>query len=98
MLECKLCDYYQTLSIQNTAVKYGDAAMCGFTGVLFAEDVENMDNMEYPCRTMSYDDYLNRIDEIKSVSIFQFTDSDWRYHYKKIHAASALDRYMRRAI
>lgn len=88
MLECKLCDYYKALN--------GNASKCGFTGVLFKDDVENLE-MEYPCRNMTYDEYLSR-NKVESVNTFGMTNNDWRFVYKKQHAANAIDRYLRRAI
>jgi DNA helicase TIP49 (TBP-interacting protein) len=63
MLECKLCDYYKSFS--NHVCPNHDAGKCEFTGMLFFDDVENLD-IEYPCYKISYMDYLNKTSEIIS--------------------------------
>lgn len=75
-MDCKLCDYYSSLGDGS------EASMCNFADVLFFRDVERLD-MEYPCRNLSYDDYLDRTSGLKSY--FLFSNDDWRYVYRREH-------------
>lgn len=56
MLECGYCDYYEEKSAHGGSC-YGK---CGFTGHLFLGT--GLGTEEYPCRGMSYDDYLARLE------------------------------------
>jgi len=56
MLDCKLCNYYQT---RNTLTSENNTAKCEFTGLVFVEDVENM-NIDYPCKNVSFAEYQKR--------------------------------------
>ncbi|MFA6807769.1 MAG: hypothetical protein WCR27_02130 [Eubacteriales bacterium] len=58
MLDCKLCNYYKTISYGNNYPEKC-TGMCEFTDIVFMEDVENLD-IEYPCREMSLADYYNK--------------------------------------
>lgn len=62
MLNCKLCDYYHSLSGQG----YSDQnlAICEFADLLFFDDVENLD-IEYPCSKKNFEDYLQKKTLIK---------------------------------
>lgn len=60
MLECRYCDYYEEKSARGGSC-YGK---CGFTGHLFLG--AGLDEEEYPCRNVSYDDYLARLEREKS--------------------------------
>lgn len=91
MLNCKLCDYYNTMS-----GGHAGTAGCDFTGILFFNDVEKLE-MDYPCSKMNYVDYLNRTSEIESYSN-KFVNEDWRYLYKKSHLKDASDRAARHAL
>ncbi|WP_444658105.1 hypothetical protein ACRQV7_10650 [Caproiciproducens sp. R2] len=58
MLDCKLCNYYHAVSGRDfNGLNLG---ICDFTDLLFIEDAENMTAAEYPCREMSYNDYLRK--------------------------------------
>ncbi|MGX8709729.1 MAG: hypothetical protein ACQGTM_05705 [bacterium] len=57
MLDCKLCNYYHSVSGRD--FNGLDIGICDFTDLLFIEDAENM-TAEYPCREMSYNDYLHK--------------------------------------
>lgn len=93
MLECKLCDYYNAIHSG-----HGEAAKCNFTGVLFSENVEMLE-MEYPCRNVSYAEYLQRnTQSTKKVNEYSFDNDDWQYFYKRNRAADARERYLLRAI
>jgi hypothetical protein len=96
MLECKLCDYYKVIG--TNPANYDETAKCEFAGVLFSNDVETLD-IEYPCRGISYDQYLHRNTKaVESVNAFRICGDDWRFLYGRCHAADATDRYLRRAI
>ncbi|HEX2938721.1 MAG TPA: hypothetical protein VHO66_07365 [Ruminiclostridium sp.] len=85
-MECKLCDYF-----------VNENHKCSFTGVYFSDDVENIIS-EYPCSLMSYDDYLSRNDiGSGSITTHSIKGEEWRYIYKRCHAASS-DRYKKRVI
>ena len=58
MLDCKLCNYYQTLARDNSISDKG-TARCDFTDIIFMDDVENLD-IKYPCHNMSLSDYLQK--------------------------------------
>ncbi len=57
MLDCKLCDYYHAVSGRD--FNGLDLGICDFTDLLFIEDAENITD-EYPCRNMSYNEYLRK--------------------------------------
>lgn len=82
-MDCKLCDYYSSLGGGS------ETSMCDFADVLFFGDVEKLD-MEYPCRNLSYDDYLDRTSKLKSYS--RFVNDDWRYVYRRGHLTGASGR------
>lgn len=57
MLDCKLCNYYHSVSEESfPGLNLG---ICDFSDMLFIEDVENMD-IEYPCSKIDYYDYLRK--------------------------------------
>lgn len=58
VLDCKLCIYYEVLSTGN-AIAGKERARCDFADLLFLDDVDNMDR-PYPCRDISFSDYLKR--------------------------------------
>lgn len=62
MLNCKLCDYYHSLSGEDISVP--DLAICDFADLLFLSDVENMD-IEYPCSKLSFEAYLQEKPSVK---------------------------------
>lgn len=94
MLECKLCNYYKTLS--GHSCSNADVSKCEFTGTSFFGDVENFD-IEYPCKNISYMSYLNKASEIKS-NVNIFMSEDWQHVYKKDHLKEATDRVGRRSV
>ncbi|QEY34465.1 hypothetical protein FL966_05035 [Caproiciproducens galactitolivorans] len=57
MLDCKLCNYYHAVS--GKSFPGLNLGICDFSDTLFIEDVENL-NIEYPCRKISYNDYLRK--------------------------------------
>ncbi|MEL7657135.1 MAG: hypothetical protein AAGU75_14655 [Bacillota bacterium] len=63
MLSCKYCDYYEELKTKSEGGK-DKVSVCQFTDFIFTKDVEAMD-IEYPCKNMSFQDYLDSIQEIK---------------------------------
>lgn len=57
MLNCKLCNYYHSVSGQSfPGLNLG---ICDFTDMLFIEDVENL-GIEYPCSEIDYNNYLQK--------------------------------------
>lgn len=61
MLSCKYCDYYEEM--KKTTDHGNEVSVCHFTDHLFMKDVENLD-IEYPCKDMSYQDYLDSVSSI----------------------------------
>lgn len=59
MLNCDLCDYYKIISNDENTGE-GKAAFCEFSGFIFTKDLWDLD-MEYPCRNISYEEYLQRL-------------------------------------
>jgi hypothetical protein len=57
MLDCKLCNYYHSVSGQSLPGL--DLGICDFSDTLFIEDAENLD-VEYPCKKIDYYDYLRK--------------------------------------
>lgn len=58
MLNCEYCDYLK-VDTSNGMVNE-KACLCTFSGFHF--NTGDMDkDMEYPCKDMSYEDYLNRL-------------------------------------
>lgn len=55
MLDCKLCNYYE----EDKRVSGKGLARCDFAGVIFMDDVENLD-IPYPCRDVPLSDYYER--------------------------------------
>lgn len=55
-MDCKYCDYYSELKA-NANGRNKNVHVCQFTNYMFTADVETLD-MEYPCKDMSYQDYL----------------------------------------
>jgi hypothetical protein len=64
-MDCKYCDYYSEL---NTKSNGGgkNACVCQFTNYMFTEDIE-MSDMEYPCKNVSYQDYLRSANQRSDV-------------------------------
>jgi hypothetical protein len=60
MLSCKYCDYYEEIK---TTEQGNEVSVCHFSNHIFMKDVETMD-MEYPCKGMSYQDYLDSVDSL----------------------------------
>jgi hypothetical protein len=57
MLNCKLCNYFHSVSGQSfPGLNLG---ICDFTDMLFIEDVDNL-GIEYPCSKVDYNDYLRK--------------------------------------
>lgn len=57
MLDCKLCNYYHSVSGQSfPGLNLG---ICDFSDMLFIEDAENLE-IEYPCSKIDYNDYLRK--------------------------------------
>lgn len=58
MLNCEYCDYYKMLHHPSDSTK--KTAACEFTNFIFTRDVNDLD-IEPPCSNMSYQAYLDRI-------------------------------------
>ena len=56
MLNCKDCDYYRAIPEKDFGE---DLSACDLSDMLFLSDVEDLD-IEYPCRNISYNDYLQK--------------------------------------
>jgi hypothetical protein len=58
MLNCEYCDYLKIITSNGMISE--KTCLCTFSGFHFS--TEDMDtDMEYPCKDMSYEDYLNRL-------------------------------------
>ncbi|MBE6829732.1 MAG: hypothetical protein E7519_05935 [Ruminococcaceae bacterium] len=57
MLDCKLCNYYH--SVSGKSFPGLNLGICDFSDTLFIEDVEDL-NIAYPCRNIGYNDYLRK--------------------------------------
>lgn len=57
MMDCKLCNYYHSVSGQSFPGL--DLGICDFSDTLFIEDAENLD-IEYPCKEIDFYDYLRK--------------------------------------
>ena len=62
MLSCKYCDYYEEMKTKSENGK-DRVSVCQFTDFMFTKDVETLE-MEYPCKDMSFQDYLDSVENI----------------------------------
>jgi hypothetical protein len=79
-MDCRLCDYYSGLGGGSKAGR------CEFADVIFFDDVDKLD-AEYPCSSISYDEYLGRAVQARSTA--KFSSDDWRYVYRREHLSAA---------
>jgi len=77
MINCDRCDYFN----EQSEVK-GETMKCVFSNYVFKQHPEELD-IEYPCKNISYTDYLNRINHIKSANNDIY--SDWKLVYTRLH-------------
>ena len=56
MLECAYCDYLY----KRRNSKGKETAVCDFAEHEFKGDMENLDLEEYPCKNVTYYDYVQR--------------------------------------
>lgn len=88
MVNCQYCNYY--IGMSSLSVKKTNAvAVCSFADVLLFTDGGN-EGMEYPCRHISYQEYLNR--ERTPVSTSKLKPEDWKFTYKRKHYVAERDR------
>lgn len=59
MLDCEYCDYFVNAGESCCGSSMKSNASCKFSGHIFI-DGEIDSETEYPCRDISYHDYLNR--------------------------------------
>ncbi|MBW7572081.1 hypothetical protein [Caproiciproducens faecalis] len=82
MLDCKLCNYYQSVSGRD--FRGMDLGICEFTDMLFVEDTDNMMG-EYPCRKIEYNDYLRKKSaaSIDTVAAAKLVDAELFHELKQ---------------
>ncbi|HEX2946284.1 MAG TPA: hypothetical protein VHT96_10060 [Clostridia bacterium] len=62
MLNCEYCDYYESNGGQSRRQGIGNHTRCSFSGHVFSGGELEKDE-EYPCRDISYQEYLDRGNE-----------------------------------
>lgn len=85
MLNCEYCDYCKNLMEVSKGSEGENGCFCMFTGYAFVVD-ETKSDMEYPCKDISYQDYLNRSKVREAPSVIR--GGDWKVLYKKQHTVS----------
>lgn len=85
MLYCKDCDYFGRVKDE---LSDKDVMVCRFAQFVFAGDPENSD-MEYPCKEISYDEYLERESLNRTAVKNQYAFVDWRFNYIRTHTQKA---------
>lgn len=87
MGNCEYCDYYKSLGDSDGNADQG--ALCSFANVMLMPDVEKP-GMEYPCKDISYEQYLSR--EKASLDTSKLTPEDWKIMYKSKHPVAERNR------
>lgn len=82
MLNCEYCDYFENVIGVSSGSEIENVSLCKFSSYVFAAD-ETKSDMEYPCKDISYQDYLNKNKVRKAISIMK--GDDWKVIYKKRH-------------
>ena len=80
MTNCEYCDYYRNV-IENID-RESNVTLCTFANVILLTDAENLDT-EYPCKDITYQQYLDR--RKSDVSNSRIMPADWRFMYKSKH-------------
>lgn len=88
MENCEYCDYYRNVIESNTEEE-NMKAICIFTGTVLYTNDEKPD-MEYPCRNVSYQEYLNR--KRNPVSCSKLKPENWKFVYKSRHPVAERKR------
>lgn len=83
MTHCEYCDYYKAMDNGSNA-ETGKTSACLFTDFIFAADMEKS-GMEYPCKDVTYQDYLNKSKKKLYASPSVLKNDDWKFAYKSRH-------------
>jgi hypothetical protein len=82
MLNCGYCDYFKGANKVSSDSVGENGCFCKFTGYVFKVD-ETENEMEYPCKDISYQDYLNRSKVFKLPYVKR--GDNWKVLYKNRH-------------
>jgi hypothetical protein len=88
MTNCEYCDYCKTVSGRDLR-ESSARAFCMFADMMLFEEADRQSE-EYPCRDLSYQDYLEReTDRIKPVKV---KNENWKLLYKSRHLVAEENR------
>ncbi len=90
MTNCEYCDYFKMIGGRNTA-ELNAKGLCSFSNVIIITDSGNKD-VEYPCKDISYQDYLERKNNRVPEKIM---NENWKLMYKSKHPIMERNRSIR---
>jgi hypothetical protein len=95
MTNCEYCDYCKTVSGKDLT-ENSERAFCLFADVMLFED-SGEQGAGYPCKDMSYQDYLERDkNHIKPSKVKN--DNNWQLLYKSKHPVAEENRTKTRRV
>lgn len=82
MNNCEYCDYYKNIGGNGIKDNYA-TAVCTFADVILFKEYFESQGVEYPCRHITYQQYLDR--KKTTVSVSKLKPEDWKLTYKSKH-------------